>query len=176
MPESETLQSIDTVRRTAVCCAVLAALFAAWAGWNWYTAAHDGSYAYSRTRDDVLQSAEQGVQNLNTLDYRTVDAGLRTWLDSTTGDLHRQIAQDRAGFTDRVRTARTVTTARILGAAVSELDERSGKASVLVAVETTVTPPGGAPVTKQNRLEGRLARTGGGWKLSDLGQAPTGTT
>ncbi|QKG24193.1 nuclear transport factor 2 family protein [Actinomadura verrucosospora] len=170
MPET------DALRRTAACLAVLAALFAAWAGRNWYSAAHDGAHAYSRTRDAVLQSAEQGVQNLSTLDYRDVDTGLATWLDSTTGDLHRQIAQDRAGFTDRVRKARTVTTAKILDAAVSELDERSGKASVLVAVETTVTPPGGTPVTKQNRLEGRLARTPGGWKLSDLGQAPAGTT
>ncbi|MDL4818447.1 nuclear transport factor 2 family protein [Actinomadura opuntiae] len=176
MPETDALQGADTVRRTAACLAVLAALFAAWAGWTWYSAAHNGAYAYSRTRDDVLQSAEQGVQNLNTLDYRAVDAGIRTWLDSTTGDLHQQIAQGRAAFTDQVRKARTVTTARILDAAVSELDERSGKASVLVAVETTVTPPGGAPVTKQNRLAGRLARTADGWRLSDLGQAPTGTT
>ncbi|MBO2464842.1 nuclear transport factor 2 family protein [Actinomadura violacea] len=170
MPETDALQ------RTAACLAVLAALFAAWAGQNWYTAAHDGAHAYSRTRDAVLQSAEQGVQNLSTLDYRDVDTGLATWLDSTTGDLHQQIAQGRTGFTDQVRKARTVTTAKILDAAVSELDERSGKASVLVAVETTVTPPGGTPVTKQNRLEGRLARTPGGWKLSDLGQAPAGTT
>jgi Mce-associated membrane protein len=166
----------DTLQRTAACLAVLAALFAAWAGWDWYAAAHDGAYGYSRARDDVLQSAEQGVQNLNTLDYRDVDAGLKTWLDSTTGDLHQQISQGRTGFAGQVHKTRTITTARILDAAVSELDERSGKASVLVAVETTVTPPDGTPVTKQNRLEGRLARTRAGWKLSDLGQAPMGTT
>ncbi|MFC6880596.1 MULTISPECIES: hypothetical protein [Actinomadura] len=170
------LASFDPVPRTATAIATLAALFAAWAGWSWYSAANDGSFGYSRTRDEVLRSGEQAVQNLNTLDYRDVGTGLKTWQDSTTSGLYDQITQGRAGFEDSVRKARTVTSARVLEGAVSELDERSGKASVIVALQITVTPPGGAPVTKQSRMVGELARTSSGWKLSDLGQAPMGTS
>jgi Mce-associated membrane protein len=163
----------DTLQRTAAALLTLAALFAAWAGWSWYAAAQDDAYAYSRTRDEVLQAGEQAVQNLNTLDYRSLGPGLKTWQDSTTSDLYRQITQGRAEFEERVKKARTITTARILDAAVAELDERSGKARILVAVEITVTPPDGDPVTKQSRLIGKVTRTPAGWKLSELGQAPS---
>ena len=162
----------DTPQRTAAALLVLAALFAAWAGWSWYAAAHDDARAYSRARDDVLEAGRQGVQNLNTLDYRSLGPGLKTWQDSTTGDLHRQITQGRPAFEEQVAKARTITSARILDAAVAELDERSGKARMLVAVEITVTPPDGDPATRQSRLVGELTRTPGGWKLSTLGQAP----
>jgi Mce-associated membrane protein len=165
----------DTLQRTATALLVLAALFSAWAGWSWYAAAHDDSRAYSRTRDEVLQAGEQGVQNLNTLDYRSLGPGLKTWQDSTAGDLHQQITQGRAAFEQQVTKARTITRARILDAAVAELDERSGKARVLVAVEITVTPPDGDPAARQSRLVGELTRTSGGWKLSKLGQAPAGS-
>ncbi|TMR38776.1 hypothetical protein [Actinomadura geliboluensis] len=165
----------DTLRRTATALLVLAALFAAWAGWSWYSAAHDDAHAYSRTRDEALLAGEQAVQNLNTLDYRDLASGLKTWQDSTTSDLYRQITQGRAAFEAQVKKARTITTARILDAAVAELDERSGKARILVAVEITVTPPEGAPAVKQSRLVGKVTRTPAGWKLSELGQAPTDT-
>lgn len=162
----------DTLHRTATVLLALAALFALWAGWSWYATANDDAYAYSRTRDEVLQAGEQAVQNLNTLDYRNLGPGLKTWQDSTTSDLYRQITQGRAAFEEQVKKAQTITKARILDAAVSELDERSGKARILVAVEITVTPPEGDPVTKQSRLVGKVTRTSAGWKLSELGQAP----
>lgn len=162
----------DTPRRTAAALLVLAALFAVWAGRSWYSAAHDDARAYSRARDDVLEAGEQGVQNLSTLDYRSLGPGLKTWQDSTTGDLHRQITQGRPAFEQQVAKARTITTARVLDAAVAELDERSGRARMLVAVEITVTPPDGDPATRQSRLVGELTRTSGGWRLSGLGRAP----
>jgi Mce-associated membrane protein len=43
-----------------------------------------------------------------------------------------------------------------------------------VAVQITVTPASGSPVTKQSRLAGTLTRTSSGWKLSQLGQVPVG--
>ncbi|WP_143220706.1 hypothetical protein [Actinomadura sp. CNU-125] len=162
----------DLVQRTAVALAVLAALFALWGGRSWYAAAHDDGAAYSRVRAEVLRAGEQSVQNLSTLDYRTLEPDLRTWRESTTGELHREIAQGGAAFERRVREAKTVTAATVLEAAVAELDVRSGRARVLVAVEITVTPPEGDPVVKQDRLVARLDRTDGGWKISGLGRAP----
>ena len=43
-----------------------------------------------------------------------------------------------------------------------------------MAVQITVTPANGSPVTKQSRLVGTLAKTASGWKLSQLGQVPVG--
>jgi Mce-associated membrane protein len=155
---------------------ILAGACAAYFGWSWYSAAHDDSLAYSRTRDTVLRAAEQGVQNMNTLDYRKVDQGLAAWEASSTGDLHQELVQGRAQFTSQVQLAKTVTTAKIIDAAVTELDDRTGKAGVIVGVQITVTPPTGAPTTKQSRMRAQLTRTSSGWKLSALGQAPVGTT
>ena len=54
------------------------------------------------------------------------------------------------------------------------LNTRAGTASIMVAVQISVTPVSGSPVTKQSRLLGTLARTSSGWKLSALGQVPVG--
>jgi Mce-associated membrane protein len=166
----------DPLLLVATVLVVVAAACAGYFGWSWYSAAHDDSLAYSRTRDDVLRAAEQGVQNMNTLDYRKVDQGLASWEASSTGDLHQQLVQGRAQFSQQVRAAKTVTTAKILDAAVTELDDRAGKAGAIVAVQITVTPPTGSPATKQSRMRAQLTRTRSGWKLSALGQAPLGTT
>jgi Mce-associated membrane protein len=166
----------DPVPLVATVLAVVAGAFAAYFGWSWYDAAHDDALAYSRARDAVLRAGEQGVQNMNTLDYRKVDQGLAAWEGSSTGDLHQELVQGRAQFTSQVQLAKTVTTAKILDGAVTELDDRAGKAGVIVAVQITVTPPTGTPTTKQSRMRAQLTRTPSGWKLSALGQAPVGTT
>jgi Mce-associated membrane protein len=174
--EDDGRRRLDAVVLVAIALAVVAAACAAYFGWSWYRAAHDDALAYSRHRDAVLRAAEQGVQNLNTLDYRKVDQGLASWEESSTGDLHQQLVQGRAQFTAQVQLAKTVTTAKILDGAVTELDDRTGKASAIVAVQVTVTPPTGSPTTKPSRMRAQLTRTAAGWKLSALGQAPVGTT
>ncbi|MCG5120325.1 hypothetical protein MA546_16385, partial [Streptomyces sp. T7(2022)] len=73
------------------------------------------------------------------------------------------------------RTQRAVHT--VLGSsAVTELDDRAGRARVLVALRVTVKAPGAEKTDKDSRMLGELTRTGGGWKLSALGQAPVGGT
>ncbi|MCS0637973.1 hypothetical protein NX801_20405 [Streptomyces sp. LP05-1] len=161
---------------TAAGLALLAAGGAGWGGWSWYTAAHDEAAAHSVTRDEVLAAGEQAVQNMNTLDHRDVAAGLRAWQQSSTGELLKQLTDGRDRFERQIREAKTVTTAKVLSGAVTELDTRAGRASVMVALRVTVTPPKGKPAAKESRMLGELTRTPGGWKLSALGQAPVGTT
>jgi Mce-associated membrane protein len=165
-----------TLRRPLVSLALalvlIAAVGAGWTGWSWWSATHDDSLRYSQTRDEVLRSAEQAIQNLNTLDYRTAESGIGLWTDSTTGTLHDQLEQGRQNFLKQIQQAKTVTTAKILDGAVTELDDRAGKASVIVAVELSVTPATGRATTKRERLAGQLARVGSAWKLSSIGQVP----
>ncbi|MFI0899343.1 nuclear transport factor 2 family protein [Streptomyces sp. NPDC020983] len=158
----------------ALALAVAAAVAAAITGWSWYGAAHDDDASFARTRDTVLAAAEQAVQNLNTLDHSDLDHGLDIWESSTTGDLHTQLTQGRAAFAKQVQQARTTTTAKVLSGAVTELDTRTGRASVMVALRITVQAPEQQPAVKESRMLGQLTRTAAGWKLSALGQAPTG--
>jgi len=164
----------DPLLATALVLVVLAAAFAGWAGWSWYSAAHSGPPASAQLRDQVLQAGEQAVQNFNTLDYRKVAQGLSLWEQSSTGTLHDEITAGRAQFTRQIQQTKTVTTARILDGALTSLNARAGTASIIVAVQITVTPASGSPATKQSRLAGRLTRTPAGWKLSALGQVPVG--
>ncbi|MFE9610656.1 nuclear transport factor 2 family protein [Streptomyces sp. NPDC006012] len=165
-----------TLPALALALVLVAGGFAAWTGWDWYAAAHDDSAAYAVQRDAALAAGEQAVQNLNTLDHRDVDHGLDLWESSTTGDLHDQLASGRKEFADQVEKAKTVSTARVLSGAVTELDDRAGRARILVALRVTVKASDGKSTDKDSRMLGELTRTGGSWKLSALGQAPVGGT
>lgn len=163
------------VTPAALALVVVAVLFAAWSGWSWFSAAHDDSIQYATTRDDVQRAAEVGIANFNTLDYKKVDQGLDTWLQSSTGDLHKEIQDGRDASKKQIQDAKTTTTAKVLDAAVTELDDRAGKAKVIAGVQLTVTQEGSQPSPpKYNRLEAELTRTDAGWKLSALGQVPAG--
>jgi Mce-associated membrane protein len=160
----------------ALALTIVAAGLAAWGGWSWYGASHDGSLAFAQKRDEVLAAGRQAVQNMNTLDHRDLKGGLDTWEDSATGDLHRQLVDGRRQFERQIQESRTVTSAKVLSAAVTELDDRAGRASVMVALRITVAAPKGEPARKESRMLGELTRTPEGWKLSALGQAPVGNT
>ncbi|MGQ4409188.1 hypothetical protein ACN6K8_000044 [[Kitasatospora] papulosa] len=160
----------------AIVLAVAAAGAAGWGGWERYEATHDDAAAYAGGRDEALAAGEQAVQNMNTLDHAKVEQGLDSWEESTTGDLHKQLVDGRDAFVEQIEAARTVSTAEILSGAVTELDDRAGKAGVMVALRVTVTAPEGKPAVKESRMLGQLTRTSEGWKLSALGQAPVGNT
>uniref|UniRef100_A0AAU3GSI2 Nuclear transport factor 2 family protein n=1 Tax=Streptomyces sp. NBC_01401 TaxID=2903854 RepID=A0AAU3GSI2_9ACTN len=166
----------EPLRVAAVALTVVAAVAAGWGGWSRYDAGHDDSAAYAQARDDALAAGEQAVQNMNTLDHAELDEGLDSWEESTTGDLHQQLVDGRDAFAEQIESAGTVSTAEVLSGAVTELDERQGKAGVMVALRVTVTAPKGEPAVKESRMLGQLTRTSGGWKLSALGQAPVGNT
>jgi Mce-associated membrane protein len=170
------LTGVRALPALALALVLTAGGFAAWTGQDWYEAAHDDSAAYAVQRDAALAAGEQAVQNLNTLDHRDVEHGLDLWETSTTGDLHDQLASGRKEFADQVKKAKTVTTARVLSGAVTELDERAGRARILVALRVTVKASDGESTDKDSRMLGELTRTGGRWKLSALGQAPVGGT
>jgi Mce-associated membrane protein len=173
-PRSHPRVERDLLRAVALALVLAAAVAAVWTGWSWYAAAHDDDAAFAKTRDTVLSAGEQAVQNMNTLDHADVAHGLDVWESSSTGDLHTQLVQGRADFEKQVRQAQTVSIAKVLSGAVTELDTRTGKASVMVALRITVDAPKSKPSVKESRMLGELTRTAAGWKLSELGEAPLG--
>lgn len=167
--------SRDPLVRVASLVTLVAAAAAAWFGWSYHSAAGDENLAYAAERDRVLAAANQAIVNLNTLDHRNVDAGLKVWQDSTTAELYDEIAQGRSRLEAEVKKAETTSTAKILESGLTELDTRAGKAAVIAAVRITITGAEGRPSENTRRFAGQLTRTSSGWKLSALGQAPTGT-
>jgi Mce-associated membrane protein len=156
----------------AVALVVAATAVAGWFGVAWINAANDDSLAFSQSRDEVNRVGQAAITTMNTLDYRKVDQGLKDWESATTGDLHNQIVKGRASSRDAIIQAQSVTKATPLSSAVSELDDRAGQASVLVALKVNVAVKGQQPADKFMRLEGKLQRTADGWKLYEIGQVP----
>lgn len=151
---------------------VAAALaFAVIAFGSWH-ADHDDTLKFAHTRDSVGLAARQDIVVLNTLDYAKVDSGLQGWLSASTGTLHDQISQVSAADKKSITDARTVTTGKVINAAVTQLDDRAGSATVIAAVDITVTPAGGKAATKRNRYSATMTRVGTDWKISDLAQVP----
>jgi Mce-associated membrane protein len=161
---------VDPVRLTAVLLLAASVLFAAFGGWYWLSAPRVSTQA--QVRDQALRSGEQAVLNFNTLDYRHVDAGVNLWLQSSAGSLHASVLAGKAAFEQQIVKAQTMTSARILDAALTSLNVQSGRATIIVAIQLTVTPAHGTASSKQSRLVGTLARTASGWKLSGLSQVP----
>lgn len=156
----------------AVALVVAATAVAAWFGVAWMRAANDDSLAFSQTRDEVNRVGQAAIVTMNNLDYRKVDQGLTDWETATTGNLHNEIVKAKKTSRDAIIQAQSVTRATVLSAAVSELDDRAGQASVLVALRVNVTVKGQQPTDKFMRLEGKLQRTADGWKLYEIGEVP----
>jgi len=166
--------SRDPLIAAAVALVAAATVFAVVAGIAWLNAPR--ASAVAPARDAALRAGEQAVLNFNTMDYKHVAHDLRLWEQSSTGALHRQILAGRTAFEQQVTQAQTVTTAKILDAALTSLDLRAGTARIIVALQLTVAPAHGTQVAKQSRLAGELTRTSAGWKLSALGQVPVQAT
>jgi len=135
----------------------------------------DDAIAVRTARDDALTAGSEAVAIMNTLDYRTVDADLDEWERVTTGALHDEIVSGREQSGQAVTAAKSVTKPKVLFAAVTEVDEPAGTATVLVALRVNVETGGAEPTDKYMRLKGTLTRTGEEWKLDGIGQVAYGS-
>jgi Mce-associated membrane protein len=174
MAANRVSRSVNPLLSVAIALVVIAAGSAAWFGWRWYSAAHSSSLHSSQVRDQALQQGELAMENFNTMNYHNVAQGLKLWENSSTGELLRAISTGQSQFISEVRKEKTETTATILDAALTSLNEQAGTAGIMAAVQLDVVPATGSPVTKRTELVGDLQLTTDGWKLSALGQAPQG--
>ena len=134
------------------------------------TAGGSSAARLAQLRDEVLLDARQDVVVLNTLDYRSVEQGLRRWSAASTGTLHESLTKVGPATRQHIVSAHKVTTAKVLDAAVTYLDPNAGSASVIASVELHVATPGGPATVKRERLRAEMARVDGTWKVSSLEQ------
>ena len=158
---------MDSVRngRLLGALAVVAVLAAAWFGWSWWSAAHDDGLARGRARDAVLAAASTELVALNTIDYRTGSADVDRWIAATTGQYGKDLTGDRQMQIDRATNTKTVSTASLVQAAVTELDPAAGTARLIAVLNVRVSTSGGPAAEKQARLTVDFARAGEEWKI-----------
>ena len=140
-------------------------------GVMWWTAANGSAAKTAAARDDALASARQIAVNLQSLDYTTVDKGLANWEASATGPLLDEFKKNQQQYADQIRKVQTTTKAKLVDAALSDIDVAAGKAKAVAAVDVTTTQTvNGAPslpITKQVRIQLDLVRTpDAGWKAA----------
>jgi Mce-associated membrane protein len=146
--------------------AVLAVLAALFSGWSWWRAASDDASARGRERDAVLAAAGPELVTLNTIDYRNAGADVDRWIAATTGQYGKDLAGDRQLQIDRASSARSVSSASLVQAAVTEISD--GTARLLAVLDVRVST-GGAPTSPRlNRLTVDVSRASDGWKISGV--------
>jgi Mce-associated membrane protein len=156
------------MNRILAAVAVLAVLGAGWAGWAWWQSGHSDDVTYAQTRDLVLAAASDQVRTLNTVDYRHAEEDLTQWQRVTTGNLLTQLTNQHDSDVNSTKAQKTVSTAKVMDAAVSTLDTRAGTATVLVVVEVTISQADGQPSVRKSRVDAVLARTEDGWKTGTV--------
>jgi Mce-associated membrane protein len=159
------------LRSAILVVAVVAAVAAAAAGWfgaSWYRAAHDKSLALGMDRDAVLRDAQRATLNLDTLDYRRVQDELTLWEQSAAGSLLTQLQANRNTYARAITDSTTVSSARVLDAAVASLDERAGTAQVFVGADVTSQSEQGDPSCAHRRIRLEMIRAGDAWKVGAL--------
>ncbi|GGR58516.1 Mce-associated membrane protein [Nocardioides luteus] len=169
----ETPSRRDRLRRWALPLVALCILVAGALTW-WRATGHDQDMVdAAERRDRVLIVATSHIETLNTLDFRSVDKGLKSWAEVTTGTLHDQLTnvsdEDRKVLAEQEK----ISTGSVMDAAVTELDDDT--ATVIAAVEITVQDgskgAGDAkPTVKRNRFAADLVKVGDDWLLESLEQ------
>ncbi|HKN53655.1 MAG TPA: hypothetical protein VJX66_14220 [Amycolatopsis sp.] len=148
--------------------AVLAVLAAGWTGWSWWRAAHDDGLARGRERDAVLAAAGPELVTLNTIDYRSAGADVDRWIAAAAGQYGHDLSGDRQLQIDRAVGTKTVSSASLVRAAVTEVDPGAGTARVLAVLDVRVSTGGGAVSPKLNRLTVDFVRGPDGWKVGGV--------
>ncbi|MEV6645873.1 hypothetical protein [Amycolatopsis sp. NPDC051371] len=154
--------------KVLVVAAVLSVLAAGFTGWSWWRAAADDSYARGRERDAVLAAAGPELVTLNTIDYRSAGADVDRWIAATTGQYGKDLSGDRQVQIDRATTAKTVSTASLVQAAVTEIDVSHGTARLLAVLDVRVSTGGAAVSPRLNRLTVDVSRSSAGWKIAGV--------
>ncbi|MFJ9624191.1 hypothetical protein [Streptomyces sp. NPDC101181] len=150
---------------------LVAALLCSLGAWSYHQAREDRSLSYAKARDAALAEGRRHLTTLNTLDGTDgtrVDAGLRGWLDASTGALHDELKRTAKADARTLTTAGDTARGKVTAAALTALDERTGTAELIATVDVEVTPRTGAAGTQRKRFGAALARTGDGWKVKAL--------
>ncbi|MEV6605148.1 hypothetical protein [Kutzneria sp. NPDC051319] len=140
---------------------------------GWLGASGDESVQFATDRDDVLRVGKQELINFYTMDFKDPDGSFNRLVQSSTGDLATVIKQNEADWKKQLAAGKTTSTAKVTDAAVTELDDRAGTATMIAIAVVDVTPNNGQQPSRVP-MQVQLTRTDQGWKLSQAGSVTLG--
>ncbi|MCP2253024.1 hypothetical protein LY13_001768 [Prauserella aidingensis] len=148
---------------------VVAAVFGVW----WLVSATGDDAEIAAERQDVTRVAGQAVTAFTELDHTKLDEYFSRQKELATGELANQISQAEKTYREAITKAKSKVTTTVHDVAVSELNDREGKASAIVAASADIKR-GQQQGMKTMRLEVQLTRDGedGPWKVSQIGDVP----
>ncbi|MEV4316626.1 hypothetical protein [Actinocrispum sp. NPDC049592] len=149
--------------RVLAVLAVLSVAAAGVSGWFWWNSA---TADFAAERDTVLSDGQRYAVDLNTVDYHSPD--FDRWRNAATGALLDRLNRNQENDRANAVANKTVSTARVVTAAVTNLNSHSGSATMIAALEITLSQGGGQATAKISRLDMDLQRTDAGWKVSGL--------
>lgn len=140
-------------------------------GGLWLWAVHGPDAHATAVREDALLAARQIAINLNSLDYTSVEKGLDTWEESSTGPLLDEFRKNRQPYAAQVNQLRMTLSGTVVDVALTNLDTDAGKAQALAAVDVKTTVNAGGttslPVNRSVRVRLDLERVPDvGWKAA----------
>lgn len=163
---SPRVASGDPVRDSLLVLTVLAVFAAGWFGWSWASAAHDTELSVANERDAALEAATHGLVTLHTIDHRSVEDDLDEWVAVTAGELHEDLSGGRESQRDRAERNEMVSTARMLRAAVTDIDPYQDSARVIAVLEVDLAGGGEEASSETRRMNASLSDTEDGWKIT----------
>jgi Mce-associated membrane protein len=118
-------------------------------------------------RDMFVEAARQGVINLTTIGYPTIDADIARVLNSTTGGFHDDFQKRSQPFAQVVKQAQTKSEGTITSAAMQTRD--GDQAEVMVTVSLKMTNLGAPEQAPQSwRMLIKVERSGDSAKVSNV--------
>jgi Mce-associated membrane protein len=147
---------------------LIAALVVFWVQAADATPADERAAALSKEYRAVTQAAEDETVAFLTVDYRNMDPLIEKVLAGATGQFKTQYGGARANLKSSARTARAVSTGKVLSTGVGNID--GDNAVVFVAADSQVTNKStkGKAEPRYYRLKLTLTREDGQWRTSDL--------
>jgi Mce-associated membrane protein len=156
------------IARVLAVLAVLAVAAAGFTGWRWWSSSDAAAADLASQRDNVLALGERQLVELNTVDFQTLEADFDRWREAATGPLLERLLRNRESDRQATLKAKTVAKARVVTAAVTNLNTYNGTANLIAAIEITLSQNGTQQPPKVSRMDVDLARTDAGWKVSAL--------
>jgi hypothetical protein len=124
-----------------------------------------------QTDEEIETVSRRFARNFLSIDYRTLESDFEAIRQDATGDLLRQLSQVSNVVREPYRKARSISTGRPKQIVV--ISKTKDVASVQVIVSVTVrNSKRPEPQTNDQPLQLTLIRTGSGWKVSQVYQAP----
>jgi Mce-associated membrane protein len=145
-------------------CVVLAGL-GAWQGWRLHTL-----QVLQSDRAAATAATERLAVSLTTISARSSEQDIKNLLDGTTGSLKDQIAQSSDSLSQVLQTNGVTSTGTVVQTGVISLAD--AKASVLVAVDASVTSTTASAVLRHYRMRASVTKVGDRWLVSDMAFVP----